>query len=245
MLQGGDDERGEYQPIVDKDLLPKNFGRQIFSAGSSHDTVKLLAGTLHQPGNNLCHQGTVMFPALHYCLREKELKAPLTGRARTPPHLLLVVSPNQLDGCAGVYILQANEPANGQPLWKNKRKAFWLFSTPKGRWAIAGKDVRDAGFVRSSGWIYQEQCHEGLMPDQSSSQWQLFDGKGAFTPDEAFKVTAPTGDQEGGSNLQAPDNFCKVLPKSHKQQKSCNPGCVIGALAGVLMGKRSARRLLT
>jgi len=112
-----------------------------------------------------------------------------TAQARPPPNLLLVASPNLLKECAGCYILQANAHANGQPFWKHGTRDYWLFSTPTGRWAIAGKDVRDEGFVRASGWIYQELHHEGLMPDQSTSCWQLFDG-GGFTSDEAFQVIA-------------------------------------------------------
>jgi hypothetical protein len=136
------------------------------------------------------------------------------GLEQVPPNFLLVVSPNLLNDCAGCYILQPNAHANGQPLWKHVGKAYWLFSTPMGRWAIAGKDVKEKGFVRGSGWIYQERYHKGLMPDQSGSRWQLFDGKGAFTSDEAFKVTAQIGDQERDFILQAPDSFGDVLPKS-------------------------------
>jgi len=127
--------------------------------------------------------------------REAEMRASL---ARPPPNLLFVVSPNLLNACAGCYILQANAHANGQPLWKHRGRAYWLLSTPMGRWAIAGKDVKDEGFIRAGGWIYQEGHHRGLMPDQCSSRWLLFDGKGAFTSDEAFKLTAPKRGKEGG-----------------------------------------------
>jgi len=133
----------------------------------------------------------------------------ITGiaQARSSPDLLLVESPNMLNDCAACYTLQANTHANGQPFWKHVRRDYWLFSTPMGRWSIAGKDVRDGGFLRSSGWIYQELCHWGLMPDQSSSRWQLFDGKGGFTSDEAFKVHL------GGSCVQAPNIFGEILQK--------------------------------
>merc|ERR1719195_162210 len=97
-----------------------------------------------------------------------------------------------LTNCAGCYALEGNMHANGQPIWKHDEEPFWLFSTPMGRWAIAGADVKDEGFVRSSGWIYQESCHEGLLPDQSSSRWLLFNyQESSFTPDAAFEVTLP------------------------------------------------------
>lgn len=116
------------------------------------------------------------------------------------PSLLLVVSPNLLKTCTGCYVLEAHAHANGQPLWKHKERAFWLFSTPMGRWAIAGADVKDGGFVKSSGWIYQECCHKGLTPNRSSSRWMLFDREeGAFTSDETFMLTAPTGRTRRGA----------------------------------------------
>jgi len=139
------------------------------------------------------------------------------------PSLLLVVSPNLLKTCTGCYVLEAHAHANGQPLWKHKERAFWLFSTPMGRWAIAGADVKDGGFVKSSGWIYQECCHKGLMPDRSSSHWLLFDGKErTFISDETFVVIAPTGNQEG-SILQLLESSCKVVPKSLNPHTSCKP----------------------
>merc|ERR1719362_87834 len=131
---------------------------------------------------------------------------------RVPPKHMFVESPNQLNRCAGCYVLQANACANGQPLWKHKRRALWLFSAPRGRWAIAGADVRAEGFVRSSGWAYQEGLHQGLMPDQTNSRWRIFDGEGAFVSDEAFKITT-----------QNPDSSCKGIPKSRKQLESCLP----------------------
>jgi hypothetical protein len=127
-----------------------------------------------------------------------------------------------LTSCAGCYVLEGNVRVNGQPLWKNKEETFWLFSTPMGRWAIAGADVRDEGFVRSSGWIYQEFCHEGLMPDRSSSRWLLFNyEESIFSPDAEFQVTIP---------MQEPDRKCEVVRKSQKQHASCKPRFVIDAL---------------
>jgi len=147
------------------------------------------------------------------------------------PSLLLVASPNLLKTCGGCYVLEAHARANGQPLWKHRERAFWLFSTPTGRWAIAGADVKDGGFVKCSGWIYQECCHEGLMPDRFSSHWLLFDGEEHdFISDETFMVTAPIGDQEGGSIWQLPDSSCEVLPKSLNPQTSCKLRPVSGTL---------------
>jgi len=152
------------------------------------------------------------------------------GSCAVPPRLL-VVSPNLLKACAGCYILEAHARANGQPLWKHKGNAFWLFSTLTGRWAIAGADVKDEGFVKCSGWIYQECCHQGLMPDRSSSPWLLFDGEErAFISDVTFAVTALIGDQEDSSTLQTHDSSCEVLSKSVKQQASCKPRPFIGTL---------------
>jgi len=147
----------------------------------------------------------------------------MSPKPAAAPSLLLVVLPNLLKTCAGCYVLEACARANGQPLWKHNRGAFWLFSTPTGRWAIAGEDVKDGGFVKCSGWIYQECCHEGLMPDRFSSHWLLFDGKErTFVSDETFVVIAPTGNQEG-SILQLLESSCKVVPKSLNPQTSCKP----------------------
>jgi len=167
------------------------------------------------------------------CMPLSSRQSDMAGRrgpagSACPPNILLLVSPNLLNRCAGRYILQAHAHANGQPLWEHERDNFWLFSTPKGHWALAGEVVKDGGFVRNSGWIYQESRHNGLMPDHSSSRWLLFNRQeGAFICDEAFEVTAPI---EDGSILQAPDRNCEELQKSRKQQACCKPRFVIGAL---------------
>lgn len=84
------------------------------------------------------------------------------------------------------------------------------------------------GFVRSSGWIYQEGLHEGLMPDQTISRWLIFDGEGAFVSDDAFKITA--------QNL---DSSCKEMQKSRKQHASCQPMFVFRALQSLFKGLRT------
>jgi len=161
------------------------------------------------------------------------------------PSLLVVLSPNLLKTCAGCYVQEACASANGQPLWKHKRRAFWLFSTPKGRWAIGGADVRDGGFARNSGWIYQECYHGGVMPDRCSSGWLLFNGEeDAFISDETFAVTTPIGNWEGSSIFLAPGSSCKVLPKSLTQQASCETRIFIGTLQPLFKWCREAMMTL-
>eukprot|EP00419_Tripos_fusus_P047581 CAMPEP_0172817248 /NCGR_PEP_ID=MMETSP1075-20121228/13063_1 /TAXON_ID=2916 /ORGANISM="Ceratium fusus, Strain PA161109" /LENGTH=292 /DNA_ID=CAMNT_0013657399 /DNA_START=29 /DNA_END=907 /DNA_ORIENTATION=+ len=106
-----------------------------------------------------------------------------------PPRVLRVVSPNTRRGLEGDYILEQERP-NGQPLWRHTGGAYWFFSTPKGRWSIAGEDVAAEGFSRSSGWICQEMYHGGLTPDNSPSGWMLWDGSG-FVVDVSVEVMAP------------------------------------------------------
>jgi len=106
-----------------------------------------------------------------------------------PPRVLRIVSPNTRKGLEGDYVLEQERP-NGQPLWKHTSGVYWLFSTPKGRWSIAGEDVANEDFSRSSGWICQELFHGGLTPDQAPSGWMLWDGSG-FLADCEIEVTAP------------------------------------------------------
>jgi len=167
-----------------------------------------------------------------------EMQAPLTGLADPPPNILLVVSPNLHKACAGCYILQANVLANGQPLWKHRGRAYWLFSAPTGHWAIGGEDVKNENFVRSSGWIYQERPHKGLMPDQSSSRWLLFDDEGVYTSDEGFKLTVPIRDEDEGFMMMQPP---EVLPLTQKQQASRSPGLIIDSFVGMFMGRKQRR----
>lgn len=76
---------------------------------------------------------------------------------------------------------------NGEPLWKHQSEEFWLFSTPGGRWAIGGQDVMEDGFVRSSGWIFQERSHHGKFPDRVPGAWWQWDGT-AFKPNPDIAV---------------------------------------------------------
>jgi len=231
-LSGDDDPWGDYQAAFLKDSLPALPGLALSSKQSGFSfciTVPITVPERQRSFPGVWRRG----PASYSLCPEPQMQASPTGLARPPPNLLLVVSPNQLNDCAGCYILQANAHANGQPLWKHIGRSFWLFSTPMptARWAIAGNDAKDEGFVRPCGWIYQEELHEGLMPDQSGSRWMLFDGKNSFTADEAFKLAAPIRDKEAGFIMQAPD---EGLPKSRKQA-SCSPRSVIVALVRILM----------
>merc|ERR1719410_1018857 len=181
MVGDDDDEWSDMQPLLSKEL------HQVQSDGEGTCSVTSAAAS-----------GDIL------SLGQYALMITGIAQATSPPDLLLVESPNLLNDCAGCYTLQAHAHANGQPFWKHKKRDYWLFSTPMGCWSIAGKDVKDGGFVRSSGWIYQELRHRGLMPHQSSSPWQLFDGQGGFTSDETFKVHL------GGLGLPAPKFFDEI-----------------------------------
>jgi len=191
-LLGGVEEGGDYHLVAAQESYPSSC---------QHTSVGYEIRGLHpvlssrQPG--IAEHFTV--PECQSLLGSVR-RGPASSCAEDTPSVLLVVSPNLLKTCAGCYVLEASAVANGQPLWKHNRGAFWLFSTPTGRWAIAGEDVKDGGFVKCSGWIYQECCHKGLTPNRSSSRWMLFDREeGAFTSDETFMLTAPTGRTRRGA----------------------------------------------
>lgn len=162
------DERGDYHLLASKESLPTPSSRN----------------------RNIAEP--VIRPECQRSFGSVQQRGPASNFFNDAPSVIFVVSPNLLKACAGRYILERHARANGQPIWKHKRRALWLFSTPTGRWAIASSDVKDGGFVKCSGWIYQACCHNGLMPDQTNSRWLLFDTEErAFISDETFMVTAP------------------------------------------------------
>jgi len=165
------DERGGYHLLASKESLPTSSSRKRNIAES------------------------VIRPECQKLFGSVQQRGPASNFFNVAPRVILVVSPNLLRTCAGCYILERHAIANGKPIWKHKGRALWLFSTPTGRWAIAGSDVKDGGFVKCSGWIYQACRHKGLMPDQTNSRWLLFDTEErAFISDETFVVTAPIKD---------------------------------------------------
>merc|ERR1719219_1339297 len=103
---------------------------------------------------------------------------------------MTVIAPGVAAKCQGTYELIFNVATNDQPLWKHSSEDFWLFSTPGARWAIGGKDVKEDGFARSSGWIWQERNHYGQLPERVPGTWQQWNGTG-FEPNPDIVVAVP------------------------------------------------------
>mmetsp|Transcript_95508 Transcript_95508/g.279287 ORF Transcript_95508/g.279287 Transcript_95508/m.279287 type:complete len:565 (-) Transcript_95508:148-1842(-) len=104
----------------------------------------------------------------------------------TKPASVYVVTPNGQQRCAGEYQLKA-EAFCGQPVWKQRKGAHWLFSTRSGIWVIGTNDAKE-GKSDPMGSIHCGAPHKGQNPDKVNALWTWLDGD-TFRGDPKIIVT--------------------------------------------------------
>mmetsp|Transcript_78057 Transcript_78057/g.181045 ORF Transcript_78057/g.181045 Transcript_78057/m.181045 type:complete len:553 (+) Transcript_78057:28-1686(+) len=100
------------------------------------------------------------------------------------PASLFVVSPQGQQRCAGEYVLKGGETLNGQPFWKQRKGAHWLFSK-NDFWVIGSSDSKE-GKSDPFGCIRSEAPHQGANPEKVAT-WMLLDS-GSFQEDPRISV---------------------------------------------------------
>lgn len=105
------------------------------------------------------------------------------------PHAIQVISPHKQALCSGLYTLVAGEMANGRPIWEKKATSRWIYSGTDGRWYVGGLSSREKGFQCSTGFLYHDREHNGIMPHQLRGAWCWGDN-GAWHEDTSIAVTA-------------------------------------------------------
>lgn len=90
----------------------------------------------------------------------------------------------------GRYDLQADQFANGFPVWRQAGGKKWLFSGPDGRWTFCSEEVRIAKkFALPDGLLYHPVAHGGAGPHELKSDWRAYsDQARAFLPDAGVSV---------------------------------------------------------
>merc|ERR1719215_1465675 len=72
-----------------------------------------------------------------------------------------------------------------------------LYSGTSGKWIIGGKEVEDAKFDTTMGWIRNPEEHGGTLPHMMGKSWQLSDGN-QWLDEGSLKISpSPSKSQEG------------------------------------------------
>eukprot|EP00929_Paragymnodinium_shiwhaense_P033086 TRINITY_DN18235_c0_g2_i3.p1 TRINITY_DN18235_c0_g2~~TRINITY_DN18235_c0_g2_i3.p1 ORF type:complete len:2059 (+),score=493.11 TRINITY_DN18235_c0_g2_i3:110-6286(+) len=109
---------------------------------------------------------------------------------------LEVTSP-LLPQCGGLYdLLVVGEDmmtVRGMPLWKHRKRDFWLFPGPSGQWHIGDEQEAEQAFDCDTGLLVTLNEHEGRTPDDLPSLiWLRYDvNQGRYLEDALVKVTRP------------------------------------------------------
>jgi len=122
---------------------------------------------------------------------EEEWDPEPPNEADAVPVLLYVSSPQNQTSCSGEYELVPGERPNGQPLWAKKGSGRWIYSGTDGRWYIGGLRSKDRNFACASGFIYCNQPHRSMSPDELTltAGWEWGQGVG-WNKDPSITVTA-------------------------------------------------------
>lgn len=104
------------------------------------------------------------------------------------PSTLYVVTPQDHQRCAGEYKLLPGESLNGQPVWKQKKGFFRIYSSKGGMWQIAGNEAKEADFQGVESVIRCEVPHQGMMPDKVRKAWRRLDGD-SFADDQSIAIS--------------------------------------------------------
>jgi len=103
----------------------------------------------------------------------------------TMPKMLQVSGTETYDG---VYTkMKDRKDSTGHPVWQNQQTGYFLFSTPSGKWAFAGKEAEEAHFMIEDAGLATENPH-GNLPPHESQEWQKLDEAGIMVSDTSIKI---------------------------------------------------------
>eukprot|EP01062_Namystynia_karyoxenos_P008044 TRINITY_DN12840_c0_g2_i1.p1 TRINITY_DN12840_c0_g2~~TRINITY_DN12840_c0_g2_i1.p1 ORF type:complete len:745 (+),score=156.10 TRINITY_DN12840_c0_g2_i1:66-2300(+) len=88
--------------------------------------------------------------------------------------IIIVSGTPQRSLCDGPYRLVPCKLVGGLPVWRQLRRARWLYSAPDGCWRISDSE---ADFAKGLGWAGSATPHGGALPHEVGS-WELGRGRG-------------------------------------------------------------------
>lgn len=109
-------------------------------------------------------------------------------RTEAAPPFLRVISPVNQVTCSGDYELVPDERPAGMPLWRKRGGDRWLYCGDDGRWYIGGISSKDRHFACSSGFIYHNKIHDGMLPHMLNGSWE-WGGGAAWHKDPMISVS--------------------------------------------------------
>mmetsp|Transcript_84436 Transcript_84436/g.262141 ORF Transcript_84436/g.262141 Transcript_84436/m.262141 type:complete len:551 (+) Transcript_84436:118-1770(+) len=192
---------GEYVPVADKLVngqpLWEHIGGKCWLY-SGPNGMWIIGGGDAKERNFQCTRGVLYCKTVHSGLTPDHMVGTwmrLDGdifredaaiSVDTKPVSLYVISPQGQQKCAGEYTLRAEETVNGQPVWKQRKGANWLFSTRSGMWVVGSNDAKE-GKSNQLGFIHSAIPHKGQNPDKVGSFWMWSDGD-TFREDSRIAV---------------------------------------------------------
>lgn len=92
------------------------------------------------------------------------------------PQTLLIISPNHVTICAGLYTLDVTARPNGQPLWRQEGGKCCVYQGPNGHWYIGGTAAEKKQFICAAGFLRHSKSCPNVMPHQlDAGCWQWGD----------------------------------------------------------------------
>lgn len=178
------------------------------------------------------------------CLGPSGLERRLSPADDIPPRALLVETPNAWPECAGVYMLEDDETANGCPLWKRVDGETYLYSSPYGQWMIGGPSERKKRFNCSTAWIYCSTVHRGVPPHQVRGIWERWDGMSFQHDSDIVVVAAPYVARDGSPSVDDVGSGSIAnagLPNSSTEARAAS-GAASTAASGAAQRKPPSRQ---
>mmetsp|Transcript_30572 Transcript_30572/g.87743 ORF Transcript_30572/g.87743 Transcript_30572/m.87743 type:complete len:577 (-) Transcript_30572:85-1815(-) len=183
---------GEYIPVADKMAngypIWEHIGGKCWIYSGTNG-MWIVGGGDAKAKNFQCTRGVIYCKTPHGGLMPEKLvgswlrlegesfRADATISVSVKPAMVYLITPSGQQKCSGEYRLVAGESVNGQPVWKQKKGIFRIYSSRSGCWQIAGNEKFEHDFKDAESIIRCEVPHEGMMPDKVRRAWRRLDGE--------------------------------------------------------------------
>eukprot|EP00929_Paragymnodinium_shiwhaense_P032641 TRINITY_DN18063_c0_g1_i2.p1 TRINITY_DN18063_c0_g1~~TRINITY_DN18063_c0_g1_i2.p1 ORF type:complete len:522 (-),score=128.95 TRINITY_DN18063_c0_g1_i2:397-1962(-) len=141
-----------------------------------------------------------------------------------PPQVLYLTTPVKHRECDGVYRLVPGQLPNGHALWKKEDANRWLYSSLSGKWHIGTSHENAKNFACSSGWIFHNTQHHGVLPNKMDGLWSSYDSDSkTWKQDKSIRVAVTPAAAGGGAAPAAAVATTATAPPAKKVESTSMP----------------------